>query len=311
MQAASYPPGYGIMLSILMWMTGMKPTASFLVGYESSFAILMYRLLVFGLNGALFLLLAMYLKRLGSAKTGVWLAVLLLIMLLIPSTAGKHIASETVLFPMLSAAIVLVAAGQRFSAPVLTTIGLAVAGMATLIKSEATLLLAIAVLPWLTLSLQPSIARPPRAVKLRWATILAVSLLPTLIWKTTLEVHNEFFAPVTWSRFVSSVSLLPGLAFHALRLTLEDGRFLVLIIALPCAVMFQVRRSPHWSTIMVPLSVITLFAIWVGIFLFSNLSPHTYLETSYTRLVMVPTFSAILYCADALQDGNTAPRGEA
>jgi hypothetical protein len=30
------------------------------------------------------------------------------------------------------------------------------------------------------------------------------------------------------------------------------------------------------------------------------MDPNVYLDTSYSRLVMVPTFGAILYCAEAL-----------
>src|SRR3974390_371384 len=45
-QAASYPPGYGILLSTVMWMSEMNLTASFVPGMDPSFAILIYRLLV-------------------------------------------------------------------------------------------------------------------------------------------------------------------------------------------------------------------------------------------------------------------------
>src|SRR5262249_7443351 len=120
MQAASYPPGYGILLSTVRWTTGMAPTASFLPGMDSSFAILIYRLLVLALNFSLFLLIAAYLKRLGAEKSALWIPALVILMLLIPTTAGKHIAAETILFPMLAGSIILIAAGLRASGGGLT-----------------------------------------------------------------------------------------------------------------------------------------------------------------------------------------------
>ena len=306
MQAASYPPGYGIALSNLMWMSGMRPTESFLTGPESSFAILMYRLFIFALNAALLLLIVMYLRQLDPGQPAIWMACIAVTLLLIPTTAGRHIASETVLFPMLAASMVMIAAGQKLDAPGLTTMGLGVGGMATLVKSEATLILALAVLPWLVASL-PSPARASRATKLRWAGALALSFLPALVWKTTLTVHNEFFAPVTWPRFVSSVHLLPSLAGRAARGMLDDGRLLLFFLALPCAVVFRFMSS-RWAALFVPFGIVSLVAAFVVIFVFANIDAVSYLDTSYSRLVMVPTFGAILYCADAGSAG-VSPAG--
>jgi hypothetical protein len=299
MQGASYPPGYGIVLSTLMWASGMRPKESFLIGPESSFAILMYRLFIFALNAALLILVVIYLRQRGAGKPAVWMACIAVTLLLIPTTAGKHIASETVLFPMLAASIVMISAGQKLEVPALTTMGLGVGGMATLIKWEAALIFGLAVLPWLVSSLQPSVARPSRATRLRWAGALALSLMPVVVWKTTLAVHNEFFVPMTWNRFVSSVHLLPSLAGRAARGLLDDGRFLFLFLALPCATVLRFLTS-RWTALPVPFGIVSLVAGFVVIFLFANMDSNTYLDNSYSRLVMVPTFGAILYCADAL-----------
>jgi hypothetical protein len=213
--ASSYPPGYGIVLSTLMWVSGMTPKESFLIGPESSFAILLYRLFIFALNAALLMLVIVYLKELRAGQPAIWMAFVAVILWLIPSTAGKHIASETVLFPMLAASIVLIAAGQKLTAPAMTIVGILVGGMATLIKWEAALIFALAVLPWIGAGWQSSIAQASRATKLRWALALALSLIPVAVWKMTLTVHNEFFLPVTWQRFVSSVHLLPSGCFYS------------------------------------------------------------------------------------------------
>ena len=302
--ASSYPPGYGIVLSTLMWASEMKPTESFLIGPESSFAILLYRLFIFGLNAALLMLVIIYLRKRRAGQPAVWMAFVAVIMWLIPSTAGKHIASETVLFPMLAASIVLIAAGQNLKAPAMTIIGILVGGMATLIKWEAALIFALAVLPWVVSSFQPA-ALLSRAMILRWVGALALSLIPVVVWKTNLSVHNEFFLPVTWPRFLSSVHILPSLAGRAARGMLEDGRLLLILLALPGAVVFHFLKS-RWAALLVPFGIVSLMTVFVVIFLFANMDAGTYLDTSYSRLVMVPMFGAMLYCAEAIGPGLVA-----
>ena len=308
MQGASYPPGYGIVLSSLMWMSGMPRAESFLIGPESSFAILIYRLFIFVLNAALLLLVAMYLRQLEAGQPAAWVACIAVTLLLIPTTAGKHIGSETVLFPMLAASIVMIAFGKKVEAPGLTTIGLAIGGMATLVKWEAAIILALAVLPWLVSGSQPSTARASLGTKLRWAAALALSLVPVAVWKLSLTVHNEFFAPVTWPRFVSSVHLLPSLAGRAARGMLDDGRLLLFGLALPCAALFRFQSS-RWKELAVPFGIMSLITGFVVIFLFANLDAGRYLDTSYSRLMMVPTFGAILYCAEAAGARTSRPQG--
>jgi hypothetical protein len=286
-------------------MSGMNPNPSFLLVPETSFAILIYRLFIFGLNLAFLILVSVYLKSLGPSRLPTWPAALLIIALLVPSVAGKHIASETLLFPMLGAAIVMIATGRSSNKAALTIIGLAIGGMATLIKWEATLLFAATALPWLASDLSRPSGQPSRNAKSTGLLVLAISLLPVLIWKYTLTVHNETFAPAGLSRLHASLPGSAGLAIRAVRLLLEDGRLLLLVFALPAAVLWRLRRQPSWRPAAVPVSIFLLFGGWVAVFLFTNLDPHVHLETSYTRLVMAPTFSAILYCAETLQIHHT------
>ena len=271
--AASYPPGYGIVLSTLMWTAEMNPRQSFLLGADSSFAILLYRLLICALNAALLCVMFFHLRR-------HWAAAALVALLLIHTTAGQHIAAETLLFPLLATAIVLIA--MRMPA-----IGVAIAVMSMLVKWEAGLIAAFAVFPWLRLK---ELKRP--------AIVAAISLIPVLIWKLTLTVHNQFFFPPTITRFTASLPQLPSLAGQAVRLMLEDGRLLLLVFALPAALYFRLARQRNWTALPVPLGIAALCIGFILIFLFANYDPPTYLLTSYPRLIMVPVFGAILYCAE-------------
>jgi hypothetical protein len=305
-QAASYPPGYGILLSTVMWMTGMNPTASFLPGMDSSFAILIYRLLVLALNLSLFLLIAAYLKRLGEEKSAFWIPALVILMLLIPTTAGQHIATETILFPMLAASIILIATGRRCAVDGLTALGLLVGGMATMLKWEAGLTFAVGVLPWLFPLAASKAGRLSKSSIVVWPAVTALTCLPALIWRATLPIDNQFFGSFNIARLLASAHQFAGLAGAAARMMRDDGRLILFLLALPCALIFQFRAKPGWPALLVPASIAALLIGWIAVFLFSNLDSLTQLETSYSRLIMIPTFSAILYGADALIDWSGA-----
>jgi len=300
MQAASYPPGYGVFLSTLMWAADLRREDSFLPGPETSFAILAYRLIVFVLNAALLVLVGVYLAHLRSGSRSGWVAGLAVTLLLIPSTLGKHIAAETILFPMLGSAMVLIAAGRSFGVHALTALGLAIGGMATLIKWEGAVLLALGVLPWLA-SVTVATHRPTVRTIAIWIAVLTAALTPTIVWKATSDVHNQFFGAATWSGLVSGVPLLGRLAKRAYQLTLASGTFALVFIALPCAVASRISGTQSRIGALVPAGILGLFLGWILIFVFSNLNAVTYLETSYERLVMVPTFGAILYSVESLQ----------
>lgn len=281
--AASYPPGYGIVLSTVMWASGMNPRESFLAGGDSSFAILLYRLLIFALNAALLYLLSFCLKQ-----RALWIAAIVATLFLIPTTAARHIASETLLFPLLATSIVLIDMGRNEENRSMMLAGVALAAMGTLVKWEGTLIASLAVVPWLF--------PMPRGSKWRLTAIACAAFIPTLIWKVTLSVHNAFFVPVTYAHFVAALPQLPLLVSHAVRMTLDDGRLFLLVVALPIAVAMRRRQ------LAIPLGIAALCTGFIVIFLFSNIDAVNYLDTSYPRLIMVPVFGAILYCAEAVRD---------
>src|SRR5262249_29923547 len=245
------------------------------------------------------------LKRLGAEKSALWIPALVILMLLIPTTAGKHIAAETILFPMLAASIVLIAIGRRCSVDGLTIIALLVGGMATLVKREAGLIFAVGVLPWL---FPLAAGRLSKSSIVVWPAVTALACLPALIWRATLPIHNEVFDSVDISRLLASGPQFAGLAGTAARLMLNDGHLILFLFVLPCALVFQLRTKPRWPAFLVPASIAGLLIGWIAVFLFSNLPPIFHLETSYSRLIMIPTFSAILYCADALIDWSNRAR---
>ena len=169
------------------------------------------------MNLSLFLLIAAYLKRLGAEKSALWIPALVILMLLIPTTAGKHIAAETILFPMLAASIILIATGRRCSVDGLTALGLLVGGVATLVKWEAGLIFAVGVLPWLFPLAASKAGRFSKSSIVVWPAVTALACLPVLIWKATLPIHNQFFGSVDQARLLASAHQFVGLAGTAAR----------------------------------------------------------------------------------------------
>ncbi len=178
--------------------------------------------------------------------------------------------------------------------------------MATLVKWEAGLIFAVGVLPWL-FALASKAGRLSKSSIVVWPAVTALACLPALIWRATLPIHNPFFGSVDIERLLASGHQFIGLAGTATRMMLDDGRLILFLLVLPCALVFQLRAKPRWPALLVPACIAALLIGWIAVFLFSNLPPITHLELSYSRLIMIPTFSAILYCADALIDWSGAP----
>jgi hypothetical protein len=299
MQGASYPPGYGITLSLLFWATDLERSTCFLCSEETSFAILTYRVLIWLLNTTVLLMLGSYLWALRPGRLAVGVLGLAIALLLLPTTAAAHSGAETLLFPLLATALLLVTAGRNLAQPGLVLAGLAVGSLATFVKWEGAILFGVGVLPWLLAPLPQRSQRPTVRQVFVWLAVLAVALAPVVLWKLTLKVHNEFFNPVTWQGFRSGLPQLPRFAQAALRLCWANGR-LVLLLALPLALLARCGLGQPWSAAVIPLTVYALYAGWVVVFLFANIYPLVYLETSYDRLVLLPTFSAIVYACEVL-----------
>jgi hypothetical protein len=139
---------------------------------------------------------------------------------------------------------------------------------------------------------------------------IVLACFPTLLWKFTLSIHNDFFGAVEPTRLLDSVYEFPALAIAAARIMLDDGRLILFLLAFPCALLFQLQLRSSFPSFLVPVSITALLIGWIAVFLFSNSYALTYLETSYSRLIMIPTFSAILYCVDILIDRRTSAADE-
>jgi hypothetical protein len=307
MQGASYPPGYGIFLSTLMAAVDLPREESFSLSPDTSFFILVYRVIVFAINLAFLVLLVVYLADIAGLGVPAALVCVGVAMLLIRTLIGQHIAAETLLFPLLGSAVLLIATGRAVGSWRLTAVGLAVGSLATLVKWEATILFLVGVLPWLLCSPREQSGRSRWFWWIGWAAIIAVGVIPVIVWKKTVGIDNGFYRPITPYGLIAELPRLPELAFRAVRMIINDGRILALL-ALPAALAVVCRGKALRTAWIVPTTTLALFIGWVVVYLFCTGNAVHTLDTSYDRLVMLPTFSALLYSFQACAGASVSWR---
>jgi len=306
MHAATYPPGYGIFLAMTMWATGMDTARPFLPGSSASLAILYYRVAIWLLNMAFFGLLAGCVIRRTPRGSWLWLAGLALAVGMIPTLRGTHVAAETLLFPVLGSALILLAAAPM--RPGLQLAGIAMAGVAVLIKLESALLVAGVFAPWFLALMM----RDPRMRSLKFlaqaAVVGLVAILPAVIWKAGLHIESGFFNPprlaALWTERAEWVSLL----IAAVTFLLKSPLWIPLFLLLPVGWLLAAGRGFRWSDLVVPVATALLFLAFVSMYLFSNWTTKTlHIEQSLDRLLYLPALSCILYFLESLGSGQKTP----
>ncbi len=297
MHAATYPPGYGIFLSMAMWAAGMETGRPFLPGPETSLAILLYRLAIWLLNMAFLGILAACLLRRTPRGSWLWLSGVALVTTLFPTIRGTHTGAETLLFPILGSALVLLVMGTGR----LPLVGCAIAGVATMIKWEAALLVAAVFAPWFVVQMtrRPDMCSP--ALLVRTAVVSAAALVPTLIWKAGLHVDNGFFTAASlggvWAGRAEWVSLLTA----SLIFLSKSPLWIPLFLLLPVGWIIGNARGFRWSALIVPASTALLFLSFVSMYLFSTWTTKTlHIEQSLDRLLYIPSLSCILYFMESV-----------
>ena len=299
MHAATYPPGYGIFIAMTMWAADMDPIRSFLPGPASSLAILFYRLAIWLLNMSFLGLLAACMIRRTPRGSWLWLAGISLVVGILPTVRGTHVAAETLLFPVLGSALVLlVAAPGR-----LPLVGIALAGISTLIKWEAALLVGAIFIPWFLtrMILNPSM-RTPRFLVLA-AAVGAAAIVPALVWKAGLHIDNGFFNPPSLGAVWTGRSEWASLLLAAVIFLLKSPLWIPLFLLLPAGWILGLRRGFRWADALVPTATALLFFAFVSMYLFSNWTSKTlHIEQSLDRLLYLPALSCILYFLGSLDD---------
>lgn len=293
--SATYPYAYASLMALSAWAADTPPEQFYRINEPTAVAILLYRLGISALGLAALGLLAWALRSTRSGSIAAALCGTGLALVLFPILHGRHHAAETVLFPLLLAAIVLVEASLRLERLGLLAAGLFVAGSCTLVKLEGGLLVAVCVTPWLI------VRWPGLRALLRPLPVLALlaGLLPTVVWKANLVVANEVYAYPSLAKLLARKGELPGIYAAAFTLLAREGWLLFLGVALPLA------WGAWWSSAgsfreglyrsAVPVSVLACVAGLPLIYVFSAWPPIWQLSTSYGRLLMPVLFGTLYY----------------
>ncbi len=298
MHAATYPPGYGIFLAMSMWVVDMDGLYSFLPGNETSLAILFYRMAVWLLDIAFLALLAGCLLRRAPSVSWLWLAGLTMMPGVFPVLCGTHVAAETLLFPMLGSALILLLFPGR---PELQLAGIALAGLSVLIKWEAALLVAAVFLPWFAALAMRHSGMRTFSFLVRAFLVAVFSLLPAMLWKTGLHIENGFFNPPSLTALWNGRVEWIGLFLVALIFVLKTPLWIPVFLLPPAAWILRLREGVRWSDMIVPVATVVVFLAFVSMYLFSNWTTKAlHIEQSLDRLLYLPALSGILYFLETL-----------
>lgn len=297
--AATYPYGYATLLSLSGWAATVPQAGFFRICDEMGTALLFYRFAVAGLDLALLGLLAAWLRS-AFPREVLWPAGLALFWAVVPVLRGEHIAAETFLVPLLGGGLVLVRLGRQLFSLTLISAGLFVAVAGTLLKLEGGLLFALAVAPWLVADMAATGAWRRRGP---WLALL-VGLWPVVQWRLSLPASSPLYDPPSLAGLLASGPQVAQSYSLCARFVLRQGLLLPLLaLPLACAtyrLKAGLRGHDGWRGLLVPASVLTALLALPLIYVFSHLPREHQIETSFGRLLFLPTLSAWLYAFDTL-----------
>lgn len=301
---ATYPPGFPIFLSTLMWIADVSRDSSFRLEYETHLAIFLYRTGLLALHLSFLFAAAVFFKRIGGQERGSgWLAPTLAIPLILPLFFGKPVSSEIYLVPILGFSIIAFAYGGWSSKPGYVRAGLALSVFGLFLKNDAMLSLPFILLPWYLVSWAGR--RPLTLMQLsKDVLVVLFCLVPWLVWRmdlSGLNIDTNFmFDKLTPLGLANGFHQIVPLAQNALKIVLDNGFWLVLFAALPATAVYQFMSRRRRFALIIPMAIWCYAAGLNLIYLFSRSDAVLHQNTSYDRLLMIAVLSGMIYCGREL-----------
>jgi hypothetical protein len=292
--AATYPYSYPAAMAVTGWAADTPSGRFFKVNEETAVAILVYRVGASLFNLSTLVLVSCALRSAGRSSR-LAISGACIVLFLFPVLQGGHYAAETLLFPLLASAVVLVEWGLRVERSSLLAAGLFIAASCALVKLEGAMLAVVCVGPWLMTRWKGwrTFTRPAP-----WVA-LAFGAIPAVLWKATLAVRNGIYETPSVKEIIErrqEVGSLEGGGFTAL---MKDDWLPLLLVILPLAWMIWIRsgtsRADALCRSAVPLATFVCILGFPLIYLFSAL-PHAWqLTHSYQRLMMPELFGVTYF----------------
>jgi hypothetical protein len=310
----TYPPGFPIFISTVLWMADSSQSASFGLGHDSHLAILLYRCFIVALHLSFLIGTAAFFRAMDGQRDNLrWLLPVIAIPLILPLFMGKPTSSEVYMVPILGFSILALAHAGWSRQAGYARLGLGLALFGLFLKNDAFLSLPLILLPWYFAYLTER--RPLHLVSLlKDILAIVIGLAPWLIWRMDLAGLNVdanfMFEPVNLSRLAQEFDRAFPLALNAFKIIVKGSFWLVLLVAMPATFVYQLARRQRKHALMIPLAIWCYASGLVFIYVFSRSDAVSHMNTSYDRLLMIAVLSGILYCARELL-GQPARHAEA
>ncbi len=306
MTQATYPPGFPILISTLMWAGDLPKETPLKFGYQANLAIFLYRFMISILHLS-FLLSAGGLFRLlqKDENSWGWLLPTLAIPLILPLFLGRPEASEVFLVPVVGFSILALLAGDELNNPLYTNLGLFFGGYGMFLKKEGFLIFVLIVMPWYLAGRLRSSKLSLRAIAIN-STCLLIGISPFLFWKlglNSLHIPEYFFYEnPSLAKLAASGPLLKGVIEKAIKILLANNYWVALFLIFPLAVSYDWLWCRRWKQACIPLGAMAYIFSMTFVYLFSR-HPEgaaVHMDVSYERILAVGILSVILYGAKTI-----------
>lgn len=314
MTQATYPPGFPILISTLMWTAEVPAGMPVQCNYQTNLMVFLYRLLITSLHLSFLLAVGALFKTLGVEGGGLsWLLPVVSIPLVLPLFLGQPGAAEIYLVPMIGFSVLAFFAALRLNESIYTPLGLFIGGFALFIKREGLLILCLILLTWYV-----AVWLRPKRFSLRETTSHAAGLLlglsPFLLWRFNLGslagAEYFFYEKPSIAKLFTDFALLGKIAEKGMKILLGNNYWVVLFLVLPLFFANDLFSRRSFKDVIIPLGIVVHVAAITCVYLFSKHpgGPLLHMDISYERLVATPVLATILYGAKTLfESGTIAP----
>ncbi len=300
MTQATYPPGFPILLSTLMWAANTDAQSPVQFNYSTNLMVYLYRLLLSVLHLSFLIALASVFKVFTFGGRGLsWLLPPIAVALILPVFLGQPAAAEVYLVPVVGFALIALLASSWFPNGFFTQIGLFIGSSGLFIKKEGLPILCLILFTWYLATLETK--RFSLRNSLGHVGAVTLGLFPFLVWRISLGdlAANEFFfySRSSLSSFGASLGLASKIVEKAIKIVLANNYWVALILLLPLTVVF-ISAFRSWRDQIIPLGIGVYIAAMTGVYIVSNhpAGPIEHMNTSYDRVVMVAVLASII-CA--------------
>jgi len=319
---AMYPPGPSIFMAYCFWEVGVEPERMFHPGRRTGAIWLLYAGFLAGLTITVSAAAVLAVSHLFPGRRGLATVVAAAgVLYCLPTTRAYVHAGEAILWPLLAAAFVGLILARSARCPFAAATAIVSVGGTLLIKPEATVILAVLVLPFALTLLGPMVRRA--RFSLKPAVVMAIAAIvafaPFLDWRRQKSVEGvpskagliRPFGPAdliaeravygrvlkrTWRMLVGPMGADDDPTFHP---AVHHGAAVLLsIAALIAALQFLRHRWTMWA---VPVGCAVYFLGLSATYVFTDFPAgrEVQIEVSWNRLMVPMVMTAVAIAAVA------------